>query len=188
MDYRTAKYFAVTFFTSAQPAELQKYVFGACEIIGGNFLKLEAVAIGEGLDISKYRRRKYSAELVSDYLGRAIEEGTYELGVYITSVDYTKIHPPSFLLNWHLSLRENCNGNDTRKMPSSFLVVGVRKDVEELASLELFCEINRPSIIRGGHWVSRLYDEHGASLEWAYKNYRNCELETWNPSFDKLYT
>jgi hypothetical protein len=124
-------------------------------------------------------------------LQRAAEERRSELGVYVTSKGFSKQSPPEFICNVHAALGAELAGKRIQESPSAFVLVGVRDDLHQRKAIESFVTERRPSVLRGGHWISRPYEAYGASLEWAYRNYpaskRECSLRDWHPSFDVEY-
>ena len=185
-DYQSASYFAIAFFTDAGRIALCSYAEDIFHYYGGE-LSIEALLYSGQLDIAKLRKRKFSPRKVDDFLSVAIEKNVNEIGIYISSPDYSRTNPPSFLCNLHFSLSGTVAGRRLADNPTAFFICGIRSDVESLEEVKRFAVSGRPSILKGGHWNSRLYEDHGASLEWAYRNYTSRELVDWSPNFDQEY-
>ncbi len=150
-------------------------------------LKTEAIAYHE-FDVEKYRRKIHKSHTYDEYVKKAENDHLKEIGIYTSSKDWTKETIPSFLCNIHLTFSDTFAGKTIEERPSSFFILGVQNFSKSLPNIEKHITDNLIDVLRGGIWENRLYEQHGASIEWAYRNYpisrSNCSLKDWKPNFD----
>ena len=178
-------------YTSDGVKRIDEYVSGACDLADKDSLKIEALAHGDGLDVSKYRRQKYRDTVFSDFYAQSKEEARQELGIYITSNDYSKDTAPSFFANVHFSFSGAFSGIEIIERPMAFILIAVREDLSCTTTIRRYLENSVPAVLRGGHWESRPYILNGYALEWDYRNHpikgAGKPLHKWELNFDKVY-
>ena len=191
MKYSDALYFSVALYSNQSYESVIEYAIDASKLFTDIPLKIEAVAIKRSLDVKKYRKRNFSKDAISVFLDTAIKENRDELGIYISSQDYSRESVPSFIVNVHLALSNTIGGKSIEEQPTAFLILAVQTKSSSLITIREFVDNSSINILRGGIWENRQYEQYGASIEWAYKNYpvakTNCSLKEWNPNFDREF-
>jgi|GEM_PF-2647489 len=191
MKYSDALYFSVAWYSNQAFENVLNYAIEVSKLFTDIPLKTEPVAIGKHLDIKKYRKRNFSTDAINVFLDAAIKDNRDELGIYISSQDYSRESAPSFIINVHLGLSNTIGGKTIEEQPTAFLILAVQTKSSSLLTIRKFVDNSSINILRGGIWENRQYEQYGASIEWAYKNYpvakANCSLKEWNPNFDREF-
>ncbi len=187
MNYDVAHYLSSAFYSNADTADVVAYFTGCVSASGSTSLKIEALALGGG-PAAKYRRRPYKEETISDFIARAAAEKKQDVVIYVSSPDFSRDEAPSFLATLHVTFDGRLAGKTIAERPSSFVIVGARLDQSSVERLRSQLIQPIPGLLRGGIWECRYYEDHGAALEWAWKNYpgprTKCSLADWKPGFD----
>ena len=191
MDYSSARYFCIAFYSGAAEEEIGPYLSRMLEVGEGLSLRIEGIAYGTGLAIEKYRRQKYMRERLGEFVSRAKSERRQELGIYVTSSDYSSAEAPSLFANVQFAFSQTLGGKIIQEGPASFVIIAARVDTHEAKKLERASQSEIPILLRGGCWENRPYVLDGTAIEWAFKNYpvsrTACSLSQWNPKFDRVY-
>lgn len=188
MDYFKARYFCIAFYSDADEAEIRSYLSRVLEMGKNLSLRIDAMVYGDGMAVKKYRRRRFAPEKLNEFVSRAQSEKRKELGIYVTSKDFSATEAPSLIANAHFAFGQTLGGKEIQESPTSFIIIAARMDTLEAKILELHAQTEMPFILRGGCWESRPYVLDGTAIEWAFKSYpvarRACSLSQWNPKFD----
>lgn len=187
MKYDEARYLSAASYSNAEHSQVCDY-FSSCISDFDTSLVIEALFHDYPRPTSKFRRQRFSEEKIEQTVARAQSSGCQALGIYVSSQDFTDESAPAFQANLHLSFRDDFEGKRIEERPRSFMIVAVRVDQPVVMAMRQRLISPIPGLLRGGIWEHRLYDEHGAAIVWAYKNYpvpkSRCSLADWTPNFD----
>lgn len=192
MRYENAHYLAAASYSKADHAVTCAYFARCAHAFTGASLRIEGVAHSDGIGITKYRRQAYSEEKIGHFVDQAIAEESRSLGIYISTADFTDDCAPAFQANLHVSFRDTFAAKDIAEKPKAFFIAAVRLDQGCVSDLRNMLSSPVPGLLRGGIWECRYYEDHGAAIVWAYKNYpiprTRCSLSDWKPGFDLEFT